>query len=929
MWHAVKGGCGTLIAMARHLESPADLTNRLDFETLIADVSARLVSAPDDEFPTIVEEALGRVIRLFGADRGGILAVNPDRRSVHVVHAWYAETAIERVSGAINLAELFPYAYHLLAERRQPYIVSRYDDVPPEAAVDRATHAAMGVRSTFNIPIAIGTDLRYIMTIDALRQEMDWPASYVPRLQLLGEIFANAVERRRIDDALRGSEARLALATLCAGVGAWDLDMSTGRIWATPQTKALYGFPGEAEVTFDAFLAVVHSEDVDRVRDHLLDVVATASEFTDEYRVVLPGGEIRWVAARGRVLPETDAPPHRLMGISLDITGPKHAEAERHATVARLEAAMDVASLAFYEKIDRATTIFVDTRCRALFAIPGDYSVGDRIAEFWVGHLHPDDRRRILDIQEQLTDGRLDRALVEYRYLHPERGVTWLHHAEHVLRRHPDGQAQTTIGVVRDMTEDKRREEALRASEEVNRATFEQAAVGIAHVGTDGSWLRVNDRLCALLGHSREQLTGGMTSRDVTYPDDADADAESIHQVLAGQKAAYTVEKRYVTRDRGVIWANLTVSLVRNHAGHPKHFIAVVEDITDRKHAEETLAKALEEVQRLREQLERENTYLRQEVTNRKGRGRIVGQGEAIRHMLEAVEKVAPTSSTVLLLGETGTGKELVAEVIHSLSARHDRVMVRVNCAAIPVTLIESELFGRERGAYTGALSKQVGRFELASGSTIFLDEIGDLPINIQVKLLHVLQERQIERLGSPRSIPIDLRIIAATSRDLERDVLEGRFREDLFYRLNVFPVRVPPLRDRPEDLPLLVDALVGELAGLMGKRIESVSRTSLDALTGYSWPGNVRELRNAVERALILATGPVLEIEIPGVNQPGTSASSSPRGGAGHLDQAELLHVLQQTGWRIRGKRGAAALLGLKPTTLESRMARLGIKRP
>jgi transcriptional regulator with GAF, ATPase, and Fis domain len=252
-----------------------------------------------------------------------------------------------------------------------------------------------------------------------------------------------------------------------------------------------------------------------------------------------------------------------------------------------------------------------------------------------------------------------------------------------------------------------------------------------------------------------------------------------------------------------------------------------------------------------------------------------------------------------------------------------------VNCAAIPVTLIESELFGRERGAYTGALSKQVGRFELANGSTIFLDEVGDLPLDIQAKLLRVLQERQIERLGSPRPVPVDLRIIAATNRDLDRDVRDGRFREDLFYRLDVFPVRVPPLRDRVGDLPLLVDALVDELAGPMGKRIDRVARQSLEALAHYAWPGNVRELRNAVERALILATGPVLEIVIPGASGPAPNALPSRGAVPDRVDRAEYLRVLQQTGWRIRGKRGAAERLGLKPTTLETRLGRLGIKRP
>jgi transcriptional regulator with GAF, ATPase, and Fis domain len=288
------------------------------------------------------------------------------------------------------------------------------------------------------------------------------------------------------------------------------------------------------------------------------------------------------------------------------------------------------------------------------------------------------------------------------------------------------------------------------------------------------------------------------------------------------------------------------------------------------------------------------------------------------------VEQVAPTGSTVLLLGETGTGKELVATAIHELSPRRDHPMVRVNCSAIPTSLIESELFGREKGAYTGALSKQVGRFELANGSTLFLDEIGDLPTDVQVKLLRVLQEKQIERLGSPRSVPVDVRIITATNHDLEKAVRDGRFREDLYYRLNVFPITVPPLRERREDIPPLVSALVNEFATALGKSIESIAKESMDALQRYHWPGNVRELRNVIERAMIVAKAPKLWIEPPGK----AAAALAPRLTMKEVDREHIYHVLEMTDWRVRGKNGAAEMLGVKPTTLESRMARLGIQR-
>jgi transcriptional regulator with GAF, ATPase, and Fis domain len=323
--------------------------------------------------------------------------------------------------------------------------------------------------------------------------------------------------------------------------------------------------------------------------------------------------------------------------------------------------------------------------------------------------------------------------------------------------------------------------------------------------------------------------------------------------------------------------------------------------------------------------LEAENQYLRAEVQQRLGAGVIVGQSAAIQRVLEQARQVSATDSTVLLLGETGTGKELIATQIHAQSQRHGRVMVRVNCAAIPSTLIESELFGREKGAFTGALARQIGRFELADHSTIFLDEIGDLPADVQVKLLRVLEERQIERLGSPRSVAVNVRIIAATHHDLDARIGTGGFRQDLFYRLNVFPIHVPPLRERAEDVPLLVWRFVDEFSRSFGKRVDGISHENMAALQRYSWPGNIRELRNVVERAMILSTGPQLTIPVPAQSRSSVRRSDK----LVDVEREHVLSVVQGCGWRIRGIGGAAERLGLRPTTLETRMAKLGIRRP
>jgi transcriptional regulator with GAF, ATPase, and Fis domain len=348
----------------------------------------------------------------------------------------------------------------------------------------------------------------------------------------------------------------------------------------------------------------------------------------------------------------------------------------------------------------------------------------------------------------------------------------------------------------------------------------------------------------------------------------------------------------------------------------------VIANALVRKRVDQKLRQALSEIEQLKDQLHKENVLLRQEAKHQNSE-QIVGQSEAIQRVLSQVEQVAPTQATVLLLGETGTGKELVATAIHNRSPRRDRAMVRVNCAALPATLLESELFGREKGAFTGALSKQIGRFELADESTIFLDEVGDMPPEAQVKLLRVLQEGQLEHLGSPRPIRVNVRVITATNRNLGRLVREGRFREDLFYRLNVFPITVPPLRERREDIALLVWAFVEEFAATFGKSVRAVTKESMEALERYPWPGNVRELRNIVERAMITSTGPTLTVAPPAIADSAVVKSMAME----DAEREHILRALELTNGRIRGTNGAAALLQLKPTTLESRMAKLGIQ--
>jgi DNA-binding NtrC family response regulator len=338
----------------------------------------------------------------------------------------------------------------------------------------------------------------------------------------------------------------------------------------------------------------------------------------------------------------------------------------------------------------------------------------------------------------------------------------------------------------------------------------------------------------------------------------------------------------------------------------------------------EELQTAFTEIQQLKNQLQEENIYFREEIKLEHNFEEIIGHSEALNDLLLRVQQVAPTDTTILILGETGTGKELIARALHHASPRKDRPLVKVNCAALPTHLIESEVFGHEKGAFTGATTRRIGRFELADKATLFLDEIGELPLELQSKLLRVIQEGEFERLGSSRTLKVDVRVIAATNRNLEVEVRAGRFRQDLYYRLSVYPLSVPPLRERQEDIPLLVRSFAQKFSKKLGKPIETISQKTLHALQQYDWPGNVRELENMIERAVITTQDRTLRVDVPQVPMRTMDTEKSLE----DMERDYILHILNKTHWKIEGTHGAALVLGLHPSTLRSRMHKLGIKR-
>ena len=355
-----------------------------------------------------------------------------------------------------------------------------------------------------------------------------------------------------------------------------------------------------------------------------------------------------------------------------------------------------------------------------------------------------------------------------------------------------------------------------------------------------------------------------------------------------------------------------------------------VELVAAREEAEkrkEIAEAAFAEIKKLKEQLEGERAYLQEEIKLGYNHEKIIGQSDGLKYVLYKVEQIAGSNTTVLIHGETGTGKELVARAVHNLSLRKNRALVKVNCATLPANLIESELFGHEKGAFTGSISKHLGRFEVANGATLFLDEIGELPLELQAKLLRVLQDGEFERLGSSHTIKVDVRIITATNRNLEEEVRMGRFREDLWYRLNIFPITLPPLRDRADDIPHLVDFYVNKIAKRMGKTIAVIPESVMSALQAYHWPGNIRELENVLERAVINSSGPKLHL-VDELKKPGKYLSSSPKT-LEAVEREYIIRVLEQTKWKVSGKNSAAEILDLDRSTLRARMGKLNIQKP
>lgn len=530
----------------------------------------------------------------------------------------------------------------------------------------------------------------------------------------------------------------------------------------------------------------------------------------------------------------------------------------------------------------------------------------------FIERIHPDDREQV--------DGAVQRSIysdeelsIEYRVLSADGNVRWICSRG---RRAFDASGQTDrlMGISLDVSGHKAAEEEIRKAAMEWRTTFDSIPNPVMIVDLNSHIVRANAATNSFLAQS-----GGMIRENCFFLNRGECRRPNC-PVRAAVVSKHH-EETEVYDEKQQRWFRESVDPLLDGSQNVNRVVFSLNNITEQKEKEEKLRNSLAEIQSLKDRLQAESDYLRAEIKVAKPYGSITSESDAIRKVLHQVRQVAPTDATVLLYGETGVGKELFAEAIHGLSSRKSQVLIKVNCAALPAPLVESELFGREKGAYTGALSHQQGRFDLANHSSIFLDEIGELSLEVQAKLLRVLQEGQFERLGSPRTVKADVRLIAATNRDLAEEVRKGRFRQDLFYRLNVFPVYIPPLRERAADIPLLVWDFTEEFSQRMGKKITKIPKKTMESLQHYSWPGNVRELRNVIERSVIISTAETLRVsrllEMQQATAPLTLADT---------DREHILRVLEKTMWHIKGPYGAAVKLGLKPSTLYTRMQKLGI---
>jgi PAS domain S-box-containing protein len=723
----------------------------------------------------------------------------------------------------------------------------------------------------------------------------------------------DVTERKRAEEQLRRSEADLLEAQRISQTGSWKHDVLSGTVVVSPEVFRIFGVkPDEDTSTPEFWLSRNHPDDQKRIRELFERAETEKTDYEADYRIALPDGAIKHLHAIGHPILNESGELVEFIGTVMDITERKKAESELRRSEGYLAEAQKLTHTGSWAvQVPQMENVYWSKEMYRIFGLdpdrkPPSYTEVAR-------RLHPEDSPYHTHVVEQAIRDRTDFE-TDYRLLLSNGADKYIHVVGHPVVS-ASGDVIEFVGTVMDITERKQAEDKIREQEVELRQILDAAPQHLSVLRSDGSHLYINQSSLDFLGLTLEEWQK-RDIRELVHPDDAERVVRERNQALSSG-SPLKIEARFLRYDREYRWLFLYYKPLRDQLGRITRWVVPAIDIDDRKRSEE--------------RLHHENVALREEIVKASMFEEIVGASPALQTVLSSIVKVARTDSTVLITGETGTGKELIARAIHKHSQRSGQAFISVNCASIPSSLIASELFGHEKGAFTGAVQRRQGRFELAHSGTIFLDEVGDLPAETQITLLRVLQERQFERVGGNRVLTSDVRVIAATNRDLTAAIAAGTFRSDLFYRLNVFPIEVPPLRKRKEDIPMLVEYFVKRYAEKAGKQIRTIDTNTLELCQSYPWPGNIRELQNIVERSVILSSGDTFWIEKAWLASPEPAQQELPSPLPDTLQNQEreiIETALAECKGKVAGPNGAAAKLGIPRSTLDSKIKQLKIKK-
>jgi len=780
-----------------------------------------------------------------------------------------------------------------------------------QKVIDGASQGATDFEHTYRLLLPDGR-VKHVHAIAHALQDASGDREFVGAV-------TDITEQRHAEAVIREQEAELREVVDTIPAIVWSARPDGSNSYANRRFVEYCGMPPE-QIAGSGWQAATHPDDLERHKAKWLACVASGEPSEDELRFRRADGEYRWHLVRGVPLRDEAGNIVKWYGVVTDIEDRKRAEESLRSSEAYLAEAQRLTHMGSWAwRVAGRDTVHLSEEWYRIYGF--DPEEGMLTWEKRLQRVHPEDRAKWQEIIERAIREKSDYE-VEYRILLPGGTVKYIHTVGHPVLN-ASGDLVQFVGTVIDVTERKRAEEELRRSEIELRQILELAPQLVAVFGPGGERLYANRVALHHLGLSLEewrQTAGGFFRPGwFIHPDDRERAARTYSDSARSGGSAYELELRVQAADGSYRWFLVRFNPVRDEQGQITRWYVAATDIEDRKQAEDRLRS--------------ENVALREEIDKASMFEEIVGTSPALKSVLSRVSKVAPTDSTVLITGETGTGKELVARAIHRRSSRASRPFVSVNCAAIPRDLIASELFGHEKGAFTGATQQRLGRFELANGGTLFLDEVGELPAETQIALLRVLQEHEFERVGGSRRIRADVRVIAATNRDLQAAISAGSFRSDLFYRLHVFPIDIPSLRERTEDIPLLVEYFIDRYARKAGKDISGVNKKTLQLLQSYRWPGNIRELQNVIERSMILCEAEVFSIDENWLPQPPPLTPESeqqvelPRRLL--VEEKDMIEAaLKETRGRVSGPGGAAVKLGIARSTLESKIRSLKINK-